>query len=146
MEFVIKNKIDKLSKMYNYFDSKKAINILSEMTIEEARIVLLDKSVQDAIFKISDRETLREIFRKSPDFFQEIMFSNEKIQEILISPRKNLKFKDLTRLYNKDIDFSEKEIRELDVFLHTIKSEKIYNDLIENKYFKMIVALFCEKN
>lgn len=36
MEYAIQQKIDKLSKMYNYFEGKKAIKIISSMTIEEA--------------------------------------------------------------------------------------------------------------
>ncbi len=36
MEYAIQQKIDKLSNMYNYFEGKKAIKIISSMTIEEA--------------------------------------------------------------------------------------------------------------
>lgn len=139
-------KIYKMSKIYNYFDSKKAIKILSNMTPDEANIVLLNPKVQNTIFNIDDASTLREIFRKSPVFFQEIMFSNEKMQDLLISPRKSLNRNELIKNYNnKDFIFNEKEIRELEVFLTTIKSQKIYDQIIENKFFQRLVPLFFSK-
>lgn len=146
MEYAIQQKIDKLSKMYNYFEGKKAIKIISSMTIEEAEIVLSNPKVQEIIFRIDDVDTLREIFRKSPAFFQEVMFSNEKTQDLLISPKKSLKRKELITNYNnRDFVFSEKEIRELEVFLHTIKSPKIYEQIVDSKFFQRIVPMFCEK-
>lgn len=146
MDYAIQQKIDKLSKMYNYFEGKKAIKIISEMTPEEANIILLNSKVQDAIFKIDDVDTLREIFRKSPPFFQEVMFSNEKTQDLLISPKKTLSRKELITNYNnRDFVFSEKEIRELEVFLHTIKSPKIYEQIVDSKFFQRIVPMFYEK-
>lgn len=146
MEYAIQQKIDKLSKMYNYFEGKKAIKIISSMTIEEAEIVLSNPKVQEIIFRIDDVDTLREIFRKSPAFFQEVMFSNEKTQDLLISPKKSLKRKELITNYNnRDFVFSEKEIRELEVFLHTIKSPKIYEQIVDSKFFQRIVPMFYEK-
>lgn len=146
MEYAIQQKIDKLSKMYNYFEGKKAIKIISSMTIEEAKIVLSNPKVQEIIFRIDDVDTLREIFRKSPAFFQEVMFSNEKTQDLLISPKKSLKRKELITNYNnRDFVFSEKEIRELEVFLHTIKSPKIYEQIVDSKFFQRIVPMFYEK-
>lgn len=146
MEYAIQQKIDKLSKMYNYFEGKKAIKIISSMTIEEAEIVLSNPKVQEIIFRIDDVDTLREIFRKSPAFFQEVMFSNEKTQDLLISPKKSLKRKELITNYNnRDFVFSEKEIRELEVFLHTIKSPKIYDQIVDSKFFQRIVPMFYEK-
>lgn len=141
----IEKKIYKLSKMYNYFDSKKAIKLLTNMTLEEAKIVLLNSKVQETIFKIDDVNTLKEIFRKSPAFFQEIMFSNENIQDLLISPKKSLKRKELINNYNnKNFVFNENEIRSLEVFLSTIKSPKIYEQIIESKFFQRLVPLFSE--
>lgn len=146
MEYAIQQKTDKLSKMYNYFEGKKAIKIISSMTIEEAEIVLSNPKVQEIIFRIDDVDTLREIFRKSPAFFQEVMFSNEKTQDLLISPKKSLKRKELITNYNnRDFVFSEKEIRELEVFLHTIKSPKIYEKIVDSKFFQRIVPMFYEK-
>lgn len=89
MEYATQQKINKLSKMYNYFEGKKTIKIITSMNIEEAEVVLNNPEVQKVILKIDDVDILREIFRKSPAFFQEIMFSNEKVQDLLISPKKN---------------------------------------------------------
>ena len=65
MEYTIQQKIDKLSKMNNYFRSKKAIKIISTMTAEELEVVLSNSKVQEVIFKINDTSILREIFNSS---------------------------------------------------------------------------------
>ena len=65
MEYTIQQKIDKLSKMNNYFRSKKAIKIISTMTAEELEAVLSNSKVQEIIFKINDTSILREIFNSS---------------------------------------------------------------------------------
>ena len=146
MEYVIQQKIDILSRTYNYFESKKAIKIISSMTIEESEIVLSDPKVQEVILKIDDVDTLKEIFRKSPAFFQEVIFSNEKIQDQLLSPKKSLNRKELIANYNnKDFYFSEKEIRKLEIFLHTIKSPKVYEQIVDSKFFQRIVPLIYAK-
>ena len=145
-DYAINDAIEKLSKMYNYFDSKKAIKIIEKLTEEEARIVLTNSAVQETIFKITDVDKLRTIFRKSPAFFQEIMFANEEIQDRLISPKRGLTRQELITNYNKkDFVFNDKEIRELEVFLHTIKSKKLYDQLVESKFFQRIVPCFFEK-
>ncbi len=146
MEYGIKYKINKLSKIYNYFEGKTAINILSSMSENEKEIVLRDKSVIQTILKIEDTEVLRMIFEKSPAFFQEIMFSEEKMQDKLISPRKSIKSKEVIKNYNtKDYAFFKDDLGKLEDFLHTIKSPKVYEQLIENKFFQRIVAL-CGEN
>ena len=146
MEYAIQQKINKLSKLYNYFEGKTAIKILSSMSEEEKQIVLSDPTVQQTILRIDDVDVLRTIFRKSPAFFQEVMFSNEKVQDILIAPKKSLKRKELFENYNKrDYVFSEDNLRQLEVFLHTIKSPKVYEQLVESKFFQRIVALCFEK-
>ena len=141
MEYIIQQKINELSKIYNYFESATAIKILSTMSEEEKQIVLSDPKVEDAILNIDDRDILRTIFGESPAFFQEIMFNNEKVQDILISPTKSLKRKELFQNYYKDYSFSNEDIRQLEVFLHSIKSSKIYDQIIENKFFQRIIAL-----
>lgn len=146
MEYAVEQKINKLSKMYNYFGNKKAIKILSSMSEEEKQIVLSDSTVQETILRIDDVDVLRTIFRKSPAFFQEVMFSNEKVQDILIAPKKSLKRKELFTNYNKkDYVFSNDDIRQLEVFLHTIKSPKVYEQLVESKFFQRIIALCYDK-
>ena len=69
MEYTIQQKIDKLSKMNNYFRSKKAIKIISTMTAEELEVVLSNSKVQEVIFKINDTSILREIFNSSVNLF-----------------------------------------------------------------------------
>ncbi len=146
MEYEVQQKINKLSKMYNYSESKTAIKILSSMTEKEKQIVLSDSIVQETILKIDDVDVLRTIFRKSPAFFQEVMFENEKIQDILVSPRKSLSRKELFTNYNKkDYVFSNDDLRQLEVFLYSIKSPKIYEQLIESKFFQRIIALCYDK-
>ena len=143
---IIDSKISKLSKMYNYFEGKKAIKIISTMTPEEAEIVLSNSKVQDTILKIDDPDVLREIFRKSPAFFQEIMFSKEEIQDILISPRRKLKRREIVRNYNsRDFIFNEKEIRQLELFIRSIKSSKVFDQIIENQFFQRIIPMLQEK-
>lgn len=141
MEYALEQKIKKLSKMYNYFDKKIAIKLLSSMSEEEKTIALQDTKVQNTILKISDVDILRTIFKKSPAFFQEVMFENEFIQDTLISPTRTLNREDLIKNYNKkDYSFSPESLRELEVFLHTIKSDKVNEQLIDNKFFQRIIA------
>ena len=150
-------KIFILSRSYNYYAKSnmgnnrekmrngKAIKILPSIT-EEAKIIFNNPEVQSAIFGIENTEILRTIFRKVPAFFQEIMFNNEKIQDHLLAPRQSLTRKKLFEIYNTStIFFNEKELRSLANFLHTIKSPKIYDQVIESKYFQRIVALCSEE-
>lgn len=69
MEYYIQQKINKLSKIYNYFDSGVALKILESMNEKEKQIVLSETSVQQTILKIDDVNVLREIFKRSPIFF-----------------------------------------------------------------------------
>lgn len=147
MEYAIKYKINKLSKLYNYYEGNNAIKILSSMSEEEKEIVLRDKTVIQTILKIEDIELLRTIFQKSPAFFQEIMFGEEKIQDKLITPRKSLKSKEVIKNYNtKDYSIFKDDLRKLENFIHAIKSPKVYEQLIENKFFQRIVSICDEIN
>ncbi|MBQ9854129.1 MAG: hypothetical protein IJO57_03755 [Bacilli bacterium] len=120
----------------------RAVKLLSNISDEEAQILFNIPEIQNAIFNIDNTEILRTVFRKVPAFFQEIMFKNEKIQDSLLAPRQSLKRKELFESYRiKDIVFKEEELRQLENFLHTIKSPKIYDKVIESKYFQRIVAL-----
>ena len=58
MEYEVQRKISKLSKMYNYFESKTAIKILSSMSEEEKEIVLSNSKVQETILRIDDVDVL----------------------------------------------------------------------------------------
>ena len=48
-DYALEQTIDKLSKLYNYFESKKAIKTIESLTEEEAQIVLNNKEVQETI-------------------------------------------------------------------------------------------------
>lgn len=140
MDFVLEEKIKKLSKECNYSDSKTALKIISSLTSKEAEIVLGDPSVIHTILHIKDVDLLKTIFRNSPVFFQEIMFSDIKVQNLLLTPRKYLTAERLEKEYNgRNFYFSDKEIRNLEVFLGTIKSPKVFDQLIENKFFQRIL-------
>lgn len=151
-------KISILSQTNNYYAKNgrgnngqtmrngKAVKLLTNLTEEESKIILNIPKIQNIILNIENTEILRSIFKKVPAFFQEIMFNNEKIQDILISPRRSLKRKELFENFNsKDIVFNDEEIKQLENFLHTIKSPKIYDLIIENKFFQRIIALCTDK-
>lgn len=139
------HQIQILSKKLNYIDNKKAINTLKRMSEEEKDIVLKNEKIKNVILSIKDTSILREIFSLAPTFFQETMFNDEDIQNYLISPRSNLDKEKIFNDYNKtDISFREEELIKLETFLKTIKSEKIREKLIENKFFQMIIPLCYE--
>ncbi len=151
-------KISILSQISNYYAKSgmgynkqktrngKAVKILPTITKEEALIIFNTPSVQNVILNIDNTEILRTIFRKVPPFFQEIMFSHEKTQDLLLAPRQSLNRKELFDNYNrKEISFNEEELRQLENFLHSIKSPKIYEQIIESKYFQRIIALCSYK-
>ena len=153
-ELTLEKKIAILSHTSNYYArtgignnrqkmrNGRAVKILSCITEEEAQILFNLPSVQNAIFSIDNTAILRTIFSKATTFFQEIMFSNEEIQDLLLAPRQALKRKELFENYNKyDIFFNHEELKQLENFLHSIKSSKIFDQIIENKYFQRIVSL-----
>lgn len=124
----------------------RAVKVLPNITEKEAQILFNLPSVQNAIFSIDNTEILRTIFKRVPIFFQEIMFSNKKIQDSLLAPRQSLKRKELFENYNKqDIIFNDEELKQLEIFLHTIKSTKIFEQVVDSKYFQRIVALCFDK-
>ena len=151
-------KISILSQTSNYFAKSgmgnngqklrngRSIKILPSITDEEAQIIFNNPEVQNAILNIENTEILRTVFRKVPLFFQEIMFNNEKTRDCLLAPKQSLKRNRLFDSYKmKNIVFHEEEIRQLENFLHTIKSPKIYEQIVDSKYFQRIVALCNEK-
>lgn len=153
----LEKKISILSQIGNYYAKTdksnnkkmrngKALKLLSTITDEEAQVIFNNPTIQDTIFKIDNTDILRAIFRKVPAFFQEKMFNNDKIQEKLITPRQFLKKEELFQIYKtSDIVFSDEEIKQLENFLHSIKSPKICEEIVENKFFQTIIAL-CLNN
>lgn len=157
-ELTLDKKISILSQTSNYYAKSgmgynrqkmrkgKAVKLLSNITEEEAQVLFNIPTIQNAIFNVENSAILRMIFKKVPSFFQELMFENEKIQDLLLAPRQSLKRKELFESYRtKDIVFSEDELTQLESFLHTIKSPKIYEQIIDSKYFQRVVALCSEE-
>ena len=133
-------------KNKNQTKSGIALKLLLELSEEELNVVLNNQNVINTIMSINDTAVLRAVFRKVPAFFQEKMFENERVQDCLISPRPLLDRKKLARIYNvENITFDYNEIRELENFLQTIKSPKIQEQIIENKFFQRIIALCSYK-
>lgn len=144
--YAIQQQINKFTKKYNYCDSRVALKLLAKMKEEDKVIILSDPLVQKTIMGIDDGEVLRAIFRNSPTFFQEIMFNDQHIQDILIAPDKFIKRKSLFQDYNsRNFRFADASIRELETFIHTIKSNQVKEQLIDNKVFQRIVVLCSEK-
>lgn len=145
-EYVLQQHINKFTKKYSYYDSKSVLKLLAKMSEEEKTIILSNPMVEKTIMSIDDTDILRAIFRNSPAFFQEIMFSKQHIQDLLISPDKSIKIKLLFEDYNyRNFRFADASIRELENFIHTIKSNLVKEQLIENKIFQRIVVLCSER-
>lgn len=130
----------------SYSGSRDALKLLAKMNDDEKIMVLSNQEVQKVILSIENGEILKNIFRKSPAFFQEIMFSSEHIQDILISPDKLIDRNSFFANYNVwNYNFKDESIRKLEAFIHTIKSPLVKSQLIENKLFQRIVVLCSER-
>lgn len=145
MEYLVQEKVNKLRKMYNY-KSNKALDIIKTLHDDEYQIVLNDNLIQSVIFGIDNKKMLREIFKYSPTFFQEKMFSNERVQFMLLIPRSTLDYKEfISNYHKKDYVFSNDEIMGLEKFLKTIKSDNILKNFSNYKIVKMLIPLIYEK-
>lgn len=146
MDYVIEQYISKLSKRYNYFESRVALKLLAKMNSEEKELVLANEDVKETIMHIDDTDTLRAVFRNVPASFQEEMFSSQNIQDLLIAPDKTVRRKYFFANYNQtNRSFKDSDIRMLETFIHTIKSPRVRDLLIENKVFQRVIAL-CKEN
>ena len=174
---------DKLSNRSNYYSKNGkgfnhskarngiAVKELSNLSVEEFKILLNFDDVRDTILSIDNTDILRTIFRKVPSFFQEIMFSNKRVQDLLLCPGKNYMSDSLDENYKSldssstkivktfDYDslshvtkkivervFSDDEYRQLEIFFNSIKSNKILDMLVDSKYFQRILMLCCDSN
>lgn len=139
-------KIFKLTKTYNYLKGDKVLTILSNLNEEDTEVVFNEEKVKKALLSINNTELLRKIFRNSSVHVQEKIFEIEELQEKLLIPHITLSYSAIKDNYNKkDFYFNNKEVREFETFLHTIKSEKIRNEIIDNKVFKILIPLFKEE-
>lgn len=144
--YVLQRLIGEFTKKYNYLNNRLALKMLAKMSEEDKTIILSDSLVQKTILSIEDGEILRVIFRNSPSFFQEVMFAHEHIQDLMIAPDKTLKRKPFFENYNyRNYRFTDDSIRRLEVFVHTIKSPLVREQLINNKMFQRIIVLCNEK-
>lgn len=139
-----------LSRYYNYVENGKitgkAIYVLDTLSEEDREIVLKNPDVQKTILSIKNIDLLRHIFKISPSFFQEKMFENENVKTILLSPRLSVSENKLIKEFNNtDVVFRHEELRKLENFLHNVKSDKIREQIVDDRYFQMIVSLCLEK-
>ncbi len=148
---------EKLTKSYTY-EKKKIYEILKKLTPEEIEAIFYNDNVFNNILKINDYDFLFMIFRMVPASVQEKIWSYPKLQKLLLGlgsysddvllekAMANKFFYD-KHLEKKDkrgeFYFSKEKVRNVELFLRSIKSEKILNDLVNNKYYQLII--FCSK-
>lgn len=144
MENKLEEKI-KLLKTPNVFEQNKIYGLLKDVTEEEMNLVLSDPEVTQNILSIDNSDILKNIFRLVPASFQEVMVKKEEIAYLLIRPSKKLNYSYLRNNYNsKSYSLTSKEVRQLQIFLKTIKSPDIFDSLVDNYYFQIIVCLLSE--
>lgn len=132
-----------LSNYQNYQKGRQAVDIIKKASDEELLKYLRIKEIQDAILKLKNTYVLRDIFRKSPAFFQDIMFENVEMQNILISPRPGITVENIVRTYNRrkeEFGFNQNEIRALECFIRTFKNPKLREIILDNDLFQLIIA------
>lgn len=109
------------------YKSKKLINTLKKLTNEQIDI-LVDSSVIEFISSL-DNNSINLIFRNSSATMQNKMWTNDKIQRILILGALNL---------NKSV-CTEQKIRNLQNLNKVTKSQSIKEQLYNNKYFIYVI-------
>ena len=109
------------------YKSKKLINTLKKLTNEQIDI-LVDSSVIEFISSL-DNNSINSIFRNSSATMQNKMWTNDKIQRILILGALNL---------NKSV-CTEQKIRNLQNLNKVTKSQSIKEQLYNNKYFIYVI-------
>ena len=109
------------------YKSKKLINTLKKLTDEQIDI-LVDSSVIEFISSLGNN-SINSIFRNSSVTMQNKLWTNDKIQRILILGTLNL---------NKSV-CTEHTIRNLQNLNKVTKSQSIKEQLYNNKYFIYVV-------
>ncbi len=144
MENKLEEKIE-LLKTPNVFEQNKVYGLLKDMTEEEMNLVLSNPKVTQNILSIDNSDILKNVFRLVPTSFQEVMFKDEEIAYLLIRPSKKCSYNYLKNNYNsKSYSLTSKEVRQLEIFLKTIKSPDIFDSLVDNYYFQNVVCLLSE--
>ena len=128
------------------YRSGKATKIMYRLSPDEADILFHSEEVKKAIFNVTSPDVLRTIFKRVPDYLQEEMASNQKILNLLVSPRNSLSPKELKEQYPKnDLVFQPEEVKKIEDFIHSIKSDKVREELIKNKTFHRFIMLCFDK-
>ena len=128
------------------YRSGKATKIMYSLSPDEADILFHNEEVKKAIFNVTNPDVLRTIFKRVPDYLQEEMASNQKILNLLVSPRNSLSPKELKEQYPKnDLVFQPEEVKKIEDFIHSIKSDKVREELIKNKTFHRFIMLCFDK-
>ena len=151
--FQINQNVSKLTKNYN-FEKKKIYEILSKVTPEVMEIAFNDARVFNNVLNIDDYELIFMIFRMVPASIQEKIWLYPKFQkkllalsnypdDVLIDKLCNGDFFSETTLPKKDqrgeFYLSKEKFKSVQMFLNSIKSIQILNDLPKNKYFQIVI-------
>lgn len=109
------------------YKTKKLINTLKKLTDEQINTIV-DSSVIEFISNLNDN-IINSIFRNSNAIMQNKLWSNDKIQKILILGTLNL----------NNFVCTEQTIRNLENLNKVIKSQTIKEQIYSNKYFIYII-------
>ena len=109
------------------YKTKKLINTLKKLTDEQIDIIV-DSSVIEFISNLNDN-TINSIFRNSNAIMQDKLWSNDKIQRILVLGTLNL----------NNFVYNEQAIRNIENLNKVIKSQAIKEQIYSNKYFIYII-------
>lgn len=109
------------------YKTKKLINVIRKLTDEQINEVI-DSSIIEFISNL-DVNTINSIFRNSNANMQNKLWSNDKIQRILI----------LGTVNSNDFSCTPKTIRNLENLNKVIKSQSIKKQIYNNQYFLYIV-------
>ena len=109
------------------YKTKKLINTLKKLTDEQIDIIV-DSSVIEFISNLNDN-TINSIFRNSNAIMQDKLWSNDKIQRILVLGTLNL----------NNFVCNEQAIRNIENLNKVIKSQAIKEQIYSNKYFIYII-------
>ena len=148
-----------LVRSVSHFGGAKFTSIMKTLTENEKDVLFSDNEILKKLYKLEDYDSLASVFRAVPASIQELLFSNIHSQKVLlgigtcededlikiIKNKKFFNFQDLDKR-NKSGKFyyTPAKLRALSVLFRHIKSSDIFENLVTNKYFQMIM-LFCKK-
>lgn len=142
-----------------FIEKKKLYAVLKDLEEDEIDLVFSDYEILNRIIRSSDDSILSMAFRYGGAKTQEKIFEDVTCQkrlfgignisdDILFETVKNNKFYHSTELEKKKkagkFYFSKEKMRIFELFMKTIKSKKLLDSLVDNKYYQMII-LFSKK-